>query len=573
MKKLLALALSTMCCVTAFVGCGEATPNPTDNKYTITFVQDGADDVVYQVKSGEDLTEIPTPKAKKGYTVTWESTDLTNITKNITVHAVNTPNTYTITYQLAQDETMNAALTQIVTYDATYELSIPEKDSYAFMGWQYDEAILQQSGVWSIDENVTLSATWELNIWTITFVQDGEEDIVKTVGKGSALTDIPTVKPVEGYDVVWSVTDFSNITENMTVTAVKTAKNYRVAYEIAADETMETTTKDVTFGAEYTLDQPTKEGYSFVAWMDKETGKIVPETGIWAIASNVTLQATWTANKNEVTFIHWDGTKETREIATGEVLTDIPTPKAKDGYNVAWNRTDFTGIVGTTTVTATLTAKTYTVTYALKDGESMANTAADVVTFDAAYTLKTPVRYGYTFVAWLDGDGKTVSAVGEQWSLAKDVTLTAVWNDNFYTITFKQAGYEDIVKMVENGDTLKASDIPAVQAKKGYQVQWDTTDFSQVTTYKNVFAVETANKYTITYKDLKGGTISGETSFEVTYGEAYRLETPKRDNYEFTGWEIIATGEKIDDAGIYAYDGNLELQASWKPKEEWTKNY
>lgn len=576
MKKFLSIALSAVCCVSFLAGCETNREEPAETTYKVTFVQSGVENIVREVRSGNALTNIPVPQAQKGYSVVWEDVDFENITKDITVNAIATPNTYTITYQLAEDEIMEGELTQDVTYDATYELKMPVKALHTFSAWTTETQTLPQSGVWTIDADVTLTATWELNVWTVTFVQAGEEDIVKTVEKGAALTDIPTPKAKEGYSVAWNVTDFSAITENMTVTAVETAEKYNVTYEVAADESLEGgATQEVTFGENYKLLKPTKEGYTFVGWKNKATGLIVPEEGKWSIANNVTLVAEWTASENEVTFVHWDGTKETREVLTGETLTDIPTPKAKEGYTVAWNRTDFSGITGATTVTAIPTANEYEVAYQLKEGETMENSDADNVTFDAAYTLKTPVRYGYTFVGWSYEEGKTLTASGDKWSIAKDVTLTAVWSDNFYTLTFVQAGCGNVVITLENGDTLAVTDIPDVQIKKGYTVKWNVTDFSAITENTTITAVETANEYTVNYVLKANETVEGDASMKVTFGQAYTLATPKKSGYEFKYWKIALTGEKVEQSGTYLWDNDLRLEAHFVQEEtgEWTKNY
>ena len=574
MKKILSIALSAVCCASFLAGCESNKEEPKKQTYKITFVQNGAEDIVREVESGSDLKNIPVPKAQKGYTVVWEDVNYySNITKDMTVNAIATPNTYTITYQMGEGETLEGELTQDVTYDAAYELKTPTKPLYAFSAWTTETQTLQQSGVWTIDADVTLTATWELNVWTVTFVQAGEEDIVKTVEKGAALTDIPTPKAKEGYTVAWDVTDFSAITENMTVSAVETAERYNVTYELANGEAMEgETVQEMTFGANYTLKTPTKEGYTFVCWKDKATNKNVPTQGNWAIATDVTLVAEWTANENVVTFMNWDGTSETREVLTGETLTDIPTPKAKEGYTVAWEFTDFSGITSSITVNEVYMPNEYKVTYQLKDGETMENSEIDNVTFDAQYTLKTPVRYGYTFVGWSYEEGKTVTASGEKWSIAKDVTVSAVWSDNFYTITFIQEGYDNIVRVVENGDTLDVEDIPVVQGRKGYTVNWDTTDFSQVTSSRNVHAVEMPNTYTVTYVLKSDETMTEELSFTVKYGEAYRLATPTKSGYEFKHWKLVS-GEKVELSGTYLWDSDLTVEAYFQKVEEWTKNY
>ena len=73
-------------------------------------------------------------------------------------------------------------------------------------------------------------------IYTITFKQEGVEDIVKTVEEGASLTDIPVPNQIVGYEVEWNVTDFSNVTQNATVTIVKIAKKYKISYTLGSRE-------------------------------------------------------------------------------------------------------------------------------------------------------------------------------------------------------------------------------------------------------------------------------------------------------------------------------------------------
>ena len=71
-------------------------------------------------------------------------------------------------------------------------------------------------------------------------------------------------------------------------------------------------------------------------------------------------------NIRTITFVDDDATVlETRTVVSGGTLTDIPDVPVRVGYNVAWNRTDWTNITTNITVTAVYTIKTYTVTFAI----------------------------------------------------------------------------------------------------------------------------------------------------------------------------------------------------------------
>ena len=69
-----------------------------------------------------------------------------------------------------------------------------------------------------------------------------------------------------------------------------------------------------------------------------------------------------------------------------------------------------------------------------------------------------------------------------------------------YSIIFKQAGQEDIIRYVNKGESL--SDIPVCAEKRGYTVAWDRTDFSNIEENIIVNAVEDANEYKIYYQGI-----------------------------------------------------------------------
>ena len=66
-----------------------------------------------------------------------------------------------------------------------------------------------------------------MQIYTITFKSEIADDIVKYVFNGYDLTDVPEVPEKEGQtSSVWDITDFGNITEDLTVNAVYDMRKY-----------------------------------------------------------------------------------------------------------------------------------------------------------------------------------------------------------------------------------------------------------------------------------------------------------------------------------------------------------
>ncbi len=534
-------------------------------QYTVVFRQDGQADITYTVDEGSDITDLPTPKAVTGYTVVWDRTTLQNITENIIVTAVATANEYTITYAQEDGVTLDE-YTQTVVYDGNYQLKTPDKDLYTFDGWYNDTTLVEQSGVWKIASDVTLTAHWADNSYTVTFVNLDGTTVAHTLEKGEVLdaSKIPAVQTKEGYDTKWSVEDFSNISEDTTVETVATAKTYTITYALATGETIVgATTQTVVYDASYQLATPDKYLYSFGGWKTAD-GTPVDQNGVWNIASDVTLTAQWSDNSYTVTFVNLDSTTVAHTLEKGEVLatSKIPAVQTKEGYDTKWSVEDFSNISVDTTVTTVATAKTYTITYALATGETIVGATTQTVVYDANYELQTGDKRLYKFEGWKTADGTPVNQSGV-WKIASDVTLTAQWSDNSYTVTFTNLAGETVATYtLDKRETLAANQIPAVETKVGYGTKWSVEDFSNISVDTTVTTVETAKTYTITYALATGETIEGgATTQTVVYDASYELKTPAKYLYKFDGWYNGTA--PVDQNGVWNIASDVTLTAQW----------
>ena len=128
---------------------------------------------------------------------------------------------------------------------------------------------------------------------TVTFKQEGKADVVKSVEKGTTLTDIPTPAAKTGYTVAWDKTDFRNITENTVVNAVETVKTYTIKFEgnIGA---LAKTPMTVTYGEAYELPTAKSEEGTFNGWTYK--GADFAMEGTWTMdveGDEIVLAAKW----------------------------------------------------------------------------------------------------------------------------------------------------------------------------------------------------------------------------------------------------------------------------------------
>ena len=167
MKKSLFLTI----CISAILlsGCnastGELVPKKEGEYYTVTFRQDGQKDVTRSVKAGEALTDIPTPVEKDGYTIVWDTTEFSSLSKDMLVFAVATANEYVISFDLYSTwgEVRLEKQTQTVTFDSAYALETPTLYGFFFTGWEIKDkgTAFDGEGTYTVAGDITLVPTWE----------------------------------------------------------------------------------------------------------------------------------------------------------------------------------------------------------------------------------------------------------------------------------------------------------------------------------------------------------------------------------------------------------------------------
>ena len=256
MRKFIAVLL---CAFTAFAAVSCSGSGSQKTKYTVTFVQNGKVVFTLEVVDGSYPEILPEIQPKTGYDLRWSKIDFGDISSDITVTVVETPKTYNVTLipdgGAFADDNSTENKTVSVTYDATYSLPECKKDGYKFVSWKIDEnKSCPSAGKWTTDDNLTLTAAYELietEKFKVRFVQQGEEDKVIEVKKGEKLNDVPAPKKIKGYSVSWDIADLQDrvITEHLTVNAVLTPKTYKVTFKYNGEET----TKTATYGEKFTL--------------------------------------------------------------------------------------------------------------------------------------------------------------------------------------------------------------------------------------------------------------------------------------------------------------------------------
>ena len=162
----------------------------------------------------------------------------------------------------------------------------PTKEGYTFTGWNPTLATEMPAN------DLTYTATWKVNQYTMTFVPgNGEENIVKTQDYGTELTAPDNLKR-EGYTFNgWDSEVPQTVpASDKTFTAQWTSTVYTITYTLDGGKTeTENPTSYTIESKEITLNNPAKEGYTFMGW----TG-----TGLKQATSEVTIPQGSTGNRS-----------------------------------------------------------------------------------------------------------------------------------------------------------------------------------------------------------------------------------------------------------------------------------
>ena len=170
----------------------------------------------------------------------------------------------------------------------------------------------------------------------------------------------------------------------------------------------------------------------------------------------------------------------------------------------------------------------YTVTFQSEGGSEVAsqiraNTPAD--------QPADPTKEGYTFIGWYNGE----SEWDFETPVTADLTLTAKWQINQYTITFDTAGGSEVPSITQDYGT--AITPPAAPTRTGYTFAgWDreiptTMPAGDMT----ITARWQVNQYTITFKPENGGQ---DIVIKQDYGTAITAPAnPTKTGYTFAGWD------------------------------------
>lgn len=223
---------------------------------------------------------------------------------------------------------------------------------------------------------------------------------------------------------------------------------------------------------------------------------------------------------------------------------------------------------------ANVTPSKYTVTYNANGGS--VSPTSKTVQYGSSYgSLPTPTRTGYNFNGWYTATSGGYQVTSTTMvSKAANHSLYARWTGKTYTVTFNANGgsVSQSSKTVTYGSTYGSLPVPTrtnytfngwyTSSSGGSQITASTT----VTNSSNhtLYAQWTAKRYTVTFMDSDGSTVSTMT---VTYGSTYGvLPSMTRTGYTFNGWFTASSGgSRVTESTTVTTASDHTLYAQWTP--------
>lgn len=180
-----------------------------------------------------------------------------------------------------------------------------------------------------------------------------------------------------------------------------------------------------------------------------------------------------------------------------------------------------------------------------------------------------PTLKGYTFAFWYLGDDEqNATAYDFNTPVTENITLTAKWNINKYTVTFNSYGGTPVPPAQEVEYGLTATEPATAPTKTGYTFDgWylgdEKYDFSDAVEQNiTLYANWEKNIYTVTYTDgVDGEEVFADQTYRVPFEDttpAFK-GNPTRDGYVFDGWKPAFSD---------TVTGNVTYVAQWTARTD-----
>lgn len=503
----------------------------------------------------------------------------------------------------------------------------PTRNGYTFKGWSTSRTATTasyQSGVsYNISGSLDLYAVWEANNYTYNITYKSTSGVFLGSGTitkqfGSTYSISPS-KDFTGYYTPSAQNITWDSTSPKTIVFKYAPINYTISYTLNNGTVSPANKTSYTIEtANFTLNNPTRTGYTFKGWsgtgLTGQSNKTV--TISKGSSGNKSYTANWIINSYQFTLgeaehVNTYGSTESGTKNYGDTITLRAT--VDTGYSFGqWTssntslidnqtsaNTSFSMPAGNITMTPSVTSNQYKIIYDIETNANSKYTLSNKP-LDTIYSYtggsititstKPQQRGGYTFVGWCRTSNSTSDILNPGDSInqsTSDITLYAVWEKNI-EITYDINGgsgstptKQSTTIYNKNGATFSLASNTGF-SREGYEFDgWSTTlnDSSTKVLSDTIFTASTPlyalweiQYYSLTTKIYTNGVESNESGNSVSvsdiesgssqdnkyaYGSVIKLIATAVDPYDFESW----SQDGVDKGpGTISDNGNKSIQ-------------
>ena len=535
-----------------------------------------------------------------------------------------TPIKYNIKYELDGGVLSTTNPTEYTVETETFTLNNPTKEGYIFKGWStsltstssYNATMTVEKGstgdkefraVWQI---ITYNISYNLNGGTLTNVSNPTSYNITTE---TFTLKNPTRKGYtfkgwtgsNGNTAQTSVSIAKGSMENKSYTANWTPIKYNIKYELDGGVLSAANPTEYTVETEtFTLNNPTKEGYTFKGWSKSLTSTssynatMTVEKGS---TGDKEFRAVWQENTNTLYKVNhctkdlnastYTCESETKTGTTNSVIKVENLKKTIKGFKYSKGHVDGKDVTETTIlangkreISLYYEREIYTVKlsvnsginkvsivaigYETKIGNSSA-AATGTYEYGTKITINAEVSTGYSFKAWTYNGASSLQDVNTSenaFILTKNETYMATAQINQYTLTIDPSGgtWNDSTSASAVIRNYRETYSLSKPTRTGYTFAgWSLTtkypdtcnDECKDKIEENVYtfgsisgsikANWTENTYTVKFNANSGTGTMSDQSFDYTESKALTANTFTRTGYTFTGWSTSANGSVV----------------------------
>ena len=473
-----------------------------DTAYKVEHYQQKVDGTGYELKETENCkgtTATTATATSKSYTGFTFNSSVEGTVKSDTIAGDGSlvlklyydRNVHSVTYKITGSLFANNSYKTIGNIRFGTALSLisdnMEKQGYVWNGWVGLPSTMP-------DNDVTVTGNYTAATNTPYVVKHWQQKVDGSEEQNDAnytLANTDNLTGTTGESATPAVKSYTGFTAPSTQTASiaadgSTVVNYyytRIPYTITFDSNGGTAVDSITQRYGSSVDapaEPTKTGYTFKSWHEDSDCLLLPYTFPITLTHNAKVYAKWTANTDTAYKVeHWqqnlDGSSYTLAGAdnlTGTTAAQVtPAVKSYVGFTAPATTTATIAPDGSTVVSYYYTRNSYTVTFDTGGGTEIASVTKKYDE-DVIAPVNNPTKTGYTFVGWSPSLPAKMPA--------GDMTVTAQWTVNQYTITFEENGGSPVTDITQDYGT--ALSLPA-SAKSGYSFGGWYSDSTLATKY------------------------------------------------------------------------------------------